>query len=152
MLHCTHLQRRTRQYGIYIMTRFFLRPLLLTATAGTALLSACAPVPQLGARPEVRAATSYAADQSLAAKTQATNCPANDWWSAYGDAQLNSLIAEGLADSPDLAAAAARLRSAQGYAQQAGAALLPSGGGQAGPTEGKQSYNNGIPPPFVPKG
>ena len=134
------------------MTRFFLRPLLLTATAGTALLSACAPVPNLGARPEVRAATAYAADQSLAAKADASSWPANDWWSAYGDTQLTSLITEGLADSPDLAAAAARLRSAQGYAQQAGAALLPSVGVQAGATEGKQSYNNGIPPAFVPKG
>lgn len=134
------------------MTRFLLRSALLTATAGAALLSACAPVPNLGARPEVRAATSYAADQSLGSTTNTANWPANDWWSAYGDAQLSGLITEGLADSPDLAAAAARLRSAQGYAQQAGAALLPSVGVEAGATEGKQSYNNGIPPAFVPKG
>jgi len=134
------------------MIRFSLRPLLFTATGATALLSACAPVPNLGARPEVRAATSYAADQALGTQANAANWPANDWWSAYGDAQLSSLIAEGIADSPDLAAAAARLRSAQGYAQQAGAALLPSVGVQAGATEGKQSYNNGIPAAFVPKG
>ncbi|MEP9359638.1 efflux transporter outer membrane subunit [Sphingomonas sp. KR3-1] len=134
------------------MTRFSLRPFLLAATAGTALLSACAPVPELGARPEVRAATSYAADQSLGARADAANWPASDWWSAYGDPQLNALIAEGLADSPDLAAAAARLRSAQGYAQQAGAALLPSVGAKASATEAKQSYNNGIPAAFVPQG
>ncbi|MBL7372675.1 multidrug transporter, partial [Escherichia coli] len=91
------------------MIRFSLRPLLLIATAGTALLSACAPVPQLGARPEVRAATSYAAEQSLGAQANAANWPASDWWSAYGDSQLSGLIAEGLAGSPDLAAAAARL-------------------------------------------
>jgi hypothetical protein len=58
------------------MIRFSLRPLLLIATAGTALLSACAPVPQLGARPEVRAATSYAAEQSLGAQANAANWPA----------------------------------------------------------------------------
>lgn len=134
------------------MTQVSLRPLLATAIAGTALLSACAPVPQLGARPEIRAAASYGAEQSLGGKSEAAIWPANDWWSAYGDHQLSDLIAEGLAGSPDLAAAAARLRSAQAYAQQTGAALLPSVGGQAGATEGKQSYNNGIPPAFVPKG
>ncbi|WP_404333510.1 efflux transporter outer membrane subunit [Sphingomonas sp. MMS12-HWE2-04] len=128
------------------------RPLLLTAVAGSALLSACAPVPQLGARPEVRAAASYAADQSLAPRADASAWPANDWWTAYGDTQLSGLIVEGLSDSPDLAAAAARLRSAQGYAQQAGAARLPSVGVQASATEAKQSYNNGIPAAFVPQG
>ncbi len=134
------------------MTRFFPRPLLLSATAATALLSACAPVPNLGARPEVQGPASYAADQSLGTRADASSWPANDWWSAYGDAQLSGLIAEGLAGSPDLAAAAARLRSAQAYAQQAGAALLPSVGVQASASEAKQSYNNGIPAAFVPQG
>lgn len=134
------------------MTFSSFRPLLLSAVAGSALVSACAPVPQLGARPEVRAATSYAADQSLAPRADPSAWPVNDWWNGYGDAQLSALIVEGLADSPDLAAAAARLRSAQGYAQQAGAALLPSVGVQASATEAKQSYNNGIPAAFVPQG
>lgn len=129
---------------------FTFRSILLAAAAGSASLSACAPVPQLGARPEVREAASYAAEQSLAGAAAAW--PATDWWSAYGDAQLNALVAEGLADAPDLAAAAARLRSAQGYAQQAGAARLPSVGIQASASEVKQSYNNGIPADFVPKG
>ncbi|MBO9712728.1 efflux transporter outer membrane subunit [Sphingomonas sp.] len=128
------------------------RPLFLATLAAGTLLSACAPVPNLGARPEVRAASSYAADQSLAPRAVAAAWPATDWWSAYGDPQLSALIAEGLADSPDLAAAAARLRSAQGYAQQAGAALLPSVTAQGGANESKQSYNNGIPAAFVPHG
>lgn len=131
---------------------FSFRPLLLATAAGTALLSACAPVPQLGAKPEVRAATNYAADRSLAATADASAWPVADWWSSYGDAQLSTLISEGLADSPDLAAAAARLRSAQAYAQQAGAARLPSIGVEASALESKQSYNNGIPPAFVPQG
>ncbi len=78
--------------------------------------------------------------------------PADDWWSVYGDPQLTRLITEGLRDSPDLAAAAARLRSAEGYTQQAGAARQPQIGVEASAAASKQSYNNGIPPAFVPQG
>jgi len=133
------------------MTRPAFRSLLAATIAIPALLSACAPVPQLGARPEVRAGDSYAASQSFASTT-AANWPAGNWWADYADSQLTALIEEGLKDSPDLAAAAARLRAAQGYAQQAGAARLPSVGLEASATEAKQSYNNGIPAAFVPQG
>src|SRR4051812_40602052 len=128
------------------------RSLLVATIALPALLSACAPVPQLGARPEVRAGDSYAAAQSLAPAATASAWPADNWWVEYRDPQLTQLIEEGLKDSPDLAAAAARLRSAQAYAQQAGAARLPSVGVEASATEAKQSYNNGIPAAFVPQG
>ncbi|MFV0623345.1 efflux transporter outer membrane subunit [Sphingomonas sp. ac-8] len=134
------------------MTGFSFRPLLLAAAAGVVPLAACAPVPQLGARPEVRAADAYDADRSLAPASAATAWPAADWWSAYGDPQLDALIAEGLADSPDVASAAARLRSAEAYAEQVGAARLPSVAIDGNATETKQSYNNGIPADFVPHG
>jgi NodT family efflux transporter outer membrane factor (OMF) lipoprotein len=88
------------------------------------LASACASVPNLGAKPMPATASSYASTQSLAG-AQST-WPADGWWKAYNDPQLDKLIGEGLAGSPDLAAAAARFRTAQGLAQQAGAALLPS--------------------------
>jgi NodT family efflux transporter outer membrane factor (OMF) lipoprotein len=129
-----------------------IRPLLAAALTGPVLLAACAPVPQLGARPEMRAADSFAASRTLAPTADASAWPADRWWTSYGDAQLSALIEEGLAGSPDLAAATARLRASQALAQQAGAALLPSvtAGGNAALT--KQSYNNGIPPAFVPKG
>lgn len=128
-----------------------LRLLLAPAAAGPLLLSACAPVPQLGSRPEPRAPASYAAERSLPSATAAA-WPGAQWWSNYGDAQLSALIEEGLRDSPDLAAAAARLRSAQAYAEQAGAARLPSLSVEGAASETKQSYNNGIPAAFVPKG
>jgi NodT family efflux transporter outer membrane factor (OMF) lipoprotein len=133
-----------------IASRF--RPALLSTLAVPLLFSACAPVPQLGARPEVRAGDSYAASQTFAPAAAASAWPATNWWADYGDAQLTALIEEGLADAPDLAAAAARLRSAQAFAQQAGAARLPSIGVDASATEAKQSYNNGIPAAFVPQG
>lgn len=125
----------------------------LTLAVAPFLLAGCAAVPQLGVRPEIRQPADIAAARSFAADSISTSVwPADEWWTGYGDPQLSALVAEGLAGSPDLAAAAARLRAAQGYAQQAGAARLPSVGVEASASEGKQSYNNGIPPAFVPQG
>jgi NodT family efflux transporter outer membrane factor (OMF) lipoprotein len=106
-------------------TRFGRAGLLLP----TLLASACAAVPDLGPKPMPRAQAAFASSQSLAGAESAW--PSDRWWKSYGDPQLDRLIGEGIAGSPDLAAAAARFRTAQGLAQQAGAALLPSvdGGG-----------------------
>lgn len=100
----------------------------------------------------MREPATIAATRSLAAESVTAAWPVGDWWSVYGDPQLDMLITEGLKDSPDLAAAASRLRAAEGYAQQAGAARLPQIGVEASAAAGKQSYNNGIPPAFVPQG
>ena len=103
------------------------------------LASACASVPELGAKPVPRAAGDFASAQSISGPKAAW--PADGWWKAYGDAQLGRLISEGLAGSPDLAAAAARFRTAEGLAQQAGAALLPSLDATASVDYQKQSEN-----------
>lgn len=52
--------------------------------------------------------------------------PASDWWRAFGDPQLDALVAEGLAGHPSLDAADARLRQAQAQAGVARADRLPS--------------------------
>jgi NodT family efflux transporter outer membrane factor (OMF) lipoprotein len=52
--------------------------------------------------------------------------PAADWWKAYGDTQLDGLIAAAQTNNLDLAQAVARLRQADARARQAGAALLPT--------------------------
>jgi NodT family efflux transporter outer membrane factor (OMF) lipoprotein len=88
------------------------------------LATACAAVPDLGPKPQPAAPESLEASVSLAPTSAAW--PRQTWWVRYGDAQLNQLMDEALASSPDLEAAAARLRTAQGFAQQAGAALLPT--------------------------
>src|SRR5882757_9210269 len=122
--------------------------LLPAAIGGTMLLASCATIPDLGTRPVPRAAASFAADRSLSPTPDVAvpaAWPAADWWSAYRDPQLSTLIGEGLQGAPDLAAAAARLRSARAYAEQAGAALLPSVDAQAQAGAQKQSYNQGIP-------
>ena len=93
----------------------------------------------------------YAAGQSLAAVAPAA-WPGSDWWVGYGDPQLDTLISEALAGSPDVASALARVRRADALAQQAGAARLPTLDMSASVSAAKQSYNNGIPAAFVPKG
>lgn len=114
------------------------------------LLAACAVPPPMAGTPGLRAPASLAT-ASLDGPADA-RWPAADWWRTLGDAQLAALIDEGLAASPSLAEADARLRQADGMARSAGAALAPqlSTGGSAGAS--KQSYNLGIPPAFVPHG
>jgi len=129
---------------------------LLGAAAVALVLPGCAAVPNLSPKPAPRAAQSYEAGRTLAGATpvpaSVAAWPDGDWWQSYGDPQLTQLIEEGIATAPDLAAAVARLRQADGYRQQAGAALLPTAdaGGQIQGV--KQSYNNGIPAAFVPHG
>lgn len=92
-------------------------------------LGACASMPEMGEAPKPKPSESYAAAQTLAAP--ASEWPADSWWRTYGDAQLTTLVEEGLAGSPTMAAAEARVRRAQAIVAQAGAALRPQIGGQA---------------------
>lgn len=118
--------------------------------AGSAMLTACASVPDLGAAPEIRPAESIAAAASLSA--DAGEWPADRWWQGYGDAQLDTLMREAVAGSPDLRMAWARLRQADAYARQAGAALLPQIDATNSVGLVQQSENNGVPAQFVPDG
>lgn len=112
-------------------------------------LAACAPVPGDIAR--IKPVETLATQQSLAT-TSPAEWPGQIWWTDYGDPQLAVLIEEARAGSPDIAAATARMRQADALARQAGAALLPTAGVSADVGLNKQSYNNGIPADFVPKG
>ena len=118
--------------------------------AGSATLIACASVPDLGKRPEIRPAGQLASRQSLTSSTAAW--PKENWWSVYGDPQLDALVTEAIAASPDLAAASARLRIAQGYAQEAGAALAPQIDATVSGGLVQQSENEGVPSALVPDG
>ena len=124
-------------------------PLVLPAIA-CLLLGACSVPPPMAAAPALRHAETIAADSLNGA--EAVAWPDENWWRDYGDAQLSLLIEDAIKGSPDLAQASARLRVAEGYARSAHAALLPTAslGGNAG--ELRESYNQGIPPAFVPHG
>lgn len=118
---------------------------------GVLSLAACA-APDLGPRPQMNAPAQLASTRSLSTGNATRAWPRERWWTAYGDPQLNGLVEEALAGSPSVAMAQARIRQARGATEATGAALLPSIGGQADAGFTKQSYNNGIPPDFVPHG
>jgi NodT family efflux transporter outer membrane factor (OMF) lipoprotein len=126
------------------------RPGRASLLACMLMTSACASVPFLGPKPMPRAETDFAAQKALAGP--ATSWPAHGWWRAYGDPQLNELMEEAGSASPNLEAAAARLRSAEGYAQKASAALKPTIDGFAAASVDKYGQNNIIGPQATPNG
>lgn len=123
---------------------------LIALTAGAAALAGCAAVPKLPPAPQAAESGRLASAASFQAP--AREWPVDRWWSAYADPQLDTLMDEALAGSPSLAEAAARLRAADARAREARSATLPRLDADAQAAETKQSYNNGIPPAFVPRG
>ncbi len=120
------------------------------ALGGLAFVTGCASVPQLGVTPVPRPAATLPSTRALAPTVGPSIADA--WWREFGDEQLDTLINEGLAQSPDVAQAAARVRAADALAEQAGAALGPSLAVDGVVGGAQQSKNLGIPPQFVPNG
>ncbi|HMW43388.1 MAG TPA: RND transporter, partial [Plasticicumulans sp.] len=62
-----------------------------------------------------------------------------DWWTIYGDPQLDALVREAEVSNQNLALAEASLRQARALAREAGAALYPVAGVGAGVTRARSS-------------
>lgn len=118
--------------------------------AAALALTGCVGVPP-GGLPEPAAPRAVGAERTLGDQA-AADWPDGRWWRSFGDPQLDALIDEGLAASPDVAAALARLGKASALARQAGAAGLPSLDVQGGVNWRKESYNMGFPRAFQPQG
>jgi len=102
-----------------------LRPLALGLL--TLALAACASSRGLAPQDHPHDPASLHAEKTLGqAGLSPADWPAADWWKGFGDAQLDALVEEGLRNSPSLAAADARLRSAQAQAGSADASRKPS--------------------------
>ena len=100
---------------------------------------------------QVKPISDYAADKSLAAAANAA-WPADNWWRAYGDPQLATLITEGLTGASDMRIAAARVSMAYAGVGASQASLLPTVGASAKADSERQSYNYLIGKDFVPLG
>lgn len=74
---------------------------------------------------------------------------ADGWWNSFHDPQLDRLIRLGLKDSPTLAEAEARVRSALAETQAAQAALLPTANLDASALYQRAPENYLIPPPLA---
>ncbi|SAI66191.1 outer membrane exporter protein [Bordetella ansorpii] len=98
-------------------------------------LGACALGPD-GTPPQTPRPTQYgvaatpaqtAAAQGVAQRFEAGAMPVADWWTRYRSPPLDALVAEGLANSPDLAAADKRLAAAREQLRaQVGESLFPT--------------------------
>jgi NodT family efflux transporter outer membrane factor (OMF) lipoprotein len=97
---------------------------------------------------EPRAA--HASQQSFIAPTG--EWPAIGWWKQYDDAQLDALIGEGLAGSPTVAVADARLARARAFQQSARGSLAPQINANTALTGQKQSYHYLSPAAMTPQG
>jgi NodT family efflux transporter outer membrane factor (OMF) lipoprotein len=122
----------------------------LVTFLGAAALTACAALPGHEPRPAIEPQTSFASRQAFSAPIG--EWPAHGWWQIYGDPQLDALIEEGLAGSPSIAVADARLARARSYQDSARGALAPQLNGTSSFTEQKQSYNYLSPAAMTPQG
>jgi NodT family efflux transporter outer membrane factor (OMF) lipoprotein len=107
------------------------------------VLAACASMDRNPAAPRQIGAASLGAAQAR------VEWPTDDWWLRYGDAQLDQLVADGLAANPSLDAARARVDRARAAAGVARAALLPQVSGNGEITYQKYSENYIFPPPLA---
>ncbi|MBL6752306.1 MAG: efflux transporter outer membrane subunit [Nevskia sp.] len=98
---------------------------LLPALAACAGFSGVAPSAQRLQPQALDAGAALRAAQAGAA------WPQPSWWQAYGDPQLDRLVADTIAGNPGLAAAQARVAQARGLAEVARAGSLPQLDGEA---------------------
>jgi len=114
------------------------------------LLGGCAQLPSGEKQIGIKPVGQYQAQESFSGRQ--TSWPDDQWWRAYGDAQLDALIAEGLKDSPTMAIAEARLRRAKSLILVADSALQPQVNAHGSATMQKQSYNYLMPGSVTPQG
>jgi NodT family efflux transporter outer membrane factor (OMF) lipoprotein len=106
-----------------------LSPLLL------ALLAGCAALP--AGKPELSAAVSLPAQWRVSTPAAAPSEIASNWWTQLGDAQLDRLVAQALAQNNDLQTAMARVREAQAQLASADAAQSPQLSASMGAQSGR---------------
>jgi NodT family efflux transporter outer membrane factor (OMF) lipoprotein len=109
-----------------------------------AALAACAPIPKLAepARP-LDAGTLGLQAGAPAAELR------SDWWLAYGDPQLDALMARAFEQHPSLALARARLARADAGIDNAEAASKPLIGASVDATRQRYTEHGLVPPPVA---
>ncbi|BBP00418.1 efflux transporter outer membrane subunit [Sulfuriferula nivalis] len=99
-----------------------------------------------GIAPQSKLLTPHALSASNQA--DATVFPQQHWWQAYGDTQLDDLIAQAIAHNPSLKIAQSRMLQAQAAASVADSALYPQVNAAAQSTRERLSANSIYPPPL----
>jgi NodT family efflux transporter outer membrane factor (OMF) lipoprotein len=118
------------------------------ALALAVLAAGCASTNGLSTQASLQNANALAADKSLEAATIAqTAWPRSDWWTTFGDRQLDALIDEALAASPTLKVAEARTRKSLAFADVSRAALSPRVDADYEATRERFAEHGLVPPP-----
>jgi NodT family efflux transporter outer membrane factor (OMF) lipoprotein len=120
------------------------------AAALVTLLAACASTHHL--RPEALGVGPDALQvgHSLSGTPiDAATWPQAQWWTSYGDSQLNGLIDEALAGNPSLRVAEARTRAALAQVAAIDSSRYPDAGFSAQAARGRFSEHGLFPPPLA---
>lgn len=125
----------------------------IVLAAFAAVVTGCVSAPS-HKMPELPAAATYPMTKSIAAAIESPafrsgGWPADDWWTGFGDPQLDSLVAKALTNNPDMKIAQARLELAQQAVAAVRAALFPEVSANAFATREKFSENGLFPPPIA---
>jgi len=119
------------------------------ALALTLLAAGCASTEDLAPRARLNDAGSLEAGRSLSAAPVSPDAwPDADWWTRFGDPQLDALIAEALAGTPAVGIVRARVDKAMALAAVAGAPLDPHVGIGADLNRQRYSATGIFPPPI----
>lgn len=122
------------------MTSRLLTP-LLTATAASALLAACAVGPKAPDAPLPPGASGVFVSSPLGSANGATSTAEarSDWWRLYADPTLDGLIEQAFAQNNELEAAVANLRAVRASLSEARSGLFPTTAASASATRSRAS-------------
>lgn len=119
----------------------------LSVLVAAVALTACADMSGINSQATLRDPATLGLAAPPAAPVPAA-VPA-DWWRGFGDAQLNTLVEQALAQNPSLKVAQARLARAQAVTEVADAALLPQVNGAVDLTRQRYTETGAIPAPLA---
>lgn len=117
----------------------------LAALAAALVLAGCASFS--GIEPEARLSDPATLTPAAAASTVPAVAP--QWWKAFGDPQLDTLVDQALAGSPTLKVAQARLNRARAVLEVASAATLPQVEGSLDVRRQRYTETGAVPPPLA---
>src|ERR1700681_3382425 len=95
------------------------------ALAAAVMLGGCSLAPKL-TLPDVPVAATYKEEAPWTPAQPADGLPRGDWWTMFGESELDALEKRLVEHSPDLAAALARYNQASAYSDQLRSGLFPS--------------------------
>ena len=122
------------------------RTLTVLSMAGM-LLAGCADMKGIGPSAKLQEANDLGLPTTASADAQVLG-PSIDWWTSFGDPQLDHLVAQALTGNPSLRMAAARVAKAQAGVELARSADWPQVNGQLDLNRQKFSSNHIYPAPL----